>query len=100
MSNATTPACPRCGAPRVQAADCPKCGVIYAKAEAHALAAAVVLPPVMAEDWAGEANDETLELRLRAFAIPLALLIAGLAVRSDLGHFFVRTFFSMWVHET
>src|SRR4051794_36875891 len=99
MSSAGT--CPRCGAPRVQAEDCPRCGIIYAKAEVHALAAAVAAQPAQAvEVWPGEASDETLELRLRIFAIPVALLVASLFIWSGLGHFFVRTFASMWVHET
>ena len=50
--------------------------------------------------WEGDAQDAALELRVRACAIPAALLIAWLAVRSGLGHFLVRTFASMWVHET
>src|SRR5438105_6816486 len=104
MSSAGTTACPRCGAPRVQAADCPRCGVIYAKAEAHALAAAAIAPsldvaaPQSPETtWSEDANDEALELRLRICAIPLALFIASLAVWSDFGHFFVCAFASMWV---
>ena len=107
MSSAGSAACPRCGATRVQAADCPRCGVIYAKAEAHALAEAAVAPsPDLAAaqpletTWSEDANDQALELRLRICAIPLALFIAFLAVWSDFGHFFVRTFASMWVHET
>jgi hypothetical protein len=84
----------------VQAADCPRCGVIYAKAEAHALAAPIGPVPERVETWPSESDDETLELRLRIFAIPAALLVAGLAVWSNLAHFFVRTFASMWVHET
>jgi hypothetical protein len=98
--------CPRCGAARVQALDCPRCGVIYAKAEALALAAAVAGLPHAAETldvagiWPGEDSDEALELRLRTFAIPVALGVAAVAVWSNLGHFFVRTFASMWVHET
>jgi len=85
----------------VEAVDCPRCGVIYAKAEMHALAGAVAaLPAERPEEWSGEAADGTLELRLRALAIPVALLVASLFVWSRFGHFFVRTFFSMWVHET
>ncbi|MFL5421151.1 MAG: hypothetical protein ACJ79Y_10335, partial [Myxococcales bacterium] len=60
--------CPRCAAPRVEALDCPRCGVIYAKAEAHALATVVEAP-----SWSGEADDEALELRVRILAIPIAL---------------------------
>ena len=85
----------------MEAPDCPRCGVIYAKAEAHALAAAVAAPPPETPGtWSGEENDDALELRLRAFAIPIALLLAGLLVWTGPGHFLVRTFASMWVHET
>jgi hypothetical protein len=84
--------CPRCGATRVEAPECPRCGVIYAKA--HALATAAFAP-----SWSGEADDEALELRVRIFAIPLALAGAALLVWTGPGHFLVRTFASMWVHE-
>jgi len=84
----------------VQAADCPRCGVIYAKAEAHAVAVAIGPAPERVGQWPASEDDEALELRLRTFAIPVALLVASLAVWSSLGHFFVRTFASMWVHET
>ena len=51
----------------MQATDCPRCGVIYAKAEAHAPAAAIAAPPADAiPDWSGEASDETLLGRMRA----------------------------------
>jgi hypothetical protein len=49
--------------------------------------------------WQGDAEEAVLEGRLRAFAVPAALLIAFALVRSGLGHFFLRTFVSMWVHE-
>ncbi|MFL5250739.1 MAG: hypothetical protein ACJ79V_23205 [Myxococcales bacterium] len=86
--------CPRCAAPRVEALDCPRCGVIYAKAEAHALAAVVDAP-----SWSGEADDEALEVRVRILAIPIALAGAALLVWTGPGQFLVRTFASMWVHE-
>jgi hypothetical protein len=91
-------ACPHCGVPRVDGPECPRCGVIYAKAEAHA--AAVPAQRVERAFWDGVADDVALEMRLRAVAIPAALLVAtGIVVWSDFGHFFVRTFASMWVHE-
>jgi hypothetical protein len=78
----------------VEAPDCPRCGVIYAKAEAHALATTVFAP-----SWSGETDDEALERRVRIFAIPVALAGAALLVWTGPGHFLVRTFASMWVHE-
>src|SRR3982751_3436772 len=98
----TAPTCRRCGAPRVDAPDCPRCGVIYAKAEVHAAGAgsADVAPdPGSPASWKGEAIDAAREVRLRAVAIPAALLVACLAVSTNVGQFFVRTFASMWVHE-
>jgi hypothetical protein len=50
-----------------------------------------------ASEW--DASEEQLELRLRRFGIPVALAIAWVLVKSDLGHFVLRTFCSMWVHE-
>ena len=64
----------------------------------HALAGAVAALPV--EVWSDDASDEKLELRLRALAIPVALLVSSLFMWSGLGHFLARTFFTMWVHET
>jgi hypothetical protein len=53
------------------------------------------MPP--ASEW--DTSDEQLELRLRQFAIPAALAVAWLLVKSGVGHFVLRTFCSMWVHE-
>ncbi|MFL5415928.1 MAG: hypothetical protein ACJ78Y_08030 [Myxococcales bacterium] len=78
----------------MEALDCPRCGVIYAKAEARALAAVVDAP-----SWSGEADDEALEVRVRILAIPIALAGATLLVWTGPGQFLVRTFASMWVHE-
>jgi hypothetical protein len=50
-----------------------------------------------ASEW--DASEQQLELRLRRFGIPVALAIAWVLVKSDLGHFVLRTFCSMWVHE-
>lgn len=57
------------------------------------------LPPETAP-WQGEAEEAALELKLRAFGVPVALLVAFALVRSGLGHALLRTFVSMWVHET
>ncbi|TMA25006.1 MAG: hypothetical protein E6J78_18940 [Deltaproteobacteria bacterium] len=51
-----------------------------------------------ASEW--EIADEDLERSLRIWAIPIALVVMRLLVATQLGHFFLRTFFSMWVHET
>jgi hypothetical protein len=84
----------------VQATDCPRCGVIYAKAEAHALAAAIGPVAERVVTWPDESDEEALELRLRVFAIPIALLVGSVLVWTGFGHFLVRVFASMWVHET
>lgn len=84
-------ACPRCASPRTAGPECPRCGVIYAKAHA---------PAGLPATWDGDADDARLELRLRTWAIPAALLVARLLVATGVGHFLVRVFLSMWVHET
>lgn len=122
-----TATCPWCGAPRLGGAKCPKCGAIYAKAEAlqsgadpaqvpeHGelevapLADSVVLPPPVryhsevlkpeTPPWSGEIEDLDLEWKLRLGAIPLALLLAALFHASAIGHFLQHTFLSMMVHE-
>jgi hypothetical protein len=50
--------------------------------------------------WQGDAEEAALEWRLRAFGVPVALLVAFALVKTGLGHFLLRTFVSMWVHET
>ena len=50
-----------------------------------------------ASEW--EVSEEQLELRLRRYAIPAALAVAWLLVKTGAGHFLLRTFCSMWVHE-
>ena len=44
-------------------------------------------------------EDALFEAKLRVFAIPGALLLAFLLLKSSLGQFFLRTFLSMWIHE-
>jgi len=89
-------ACPRCGAARGEAPECARCGVVFAK-----LAHAVERPEHLAPEtpvWSGAVEDARLEVKLRYAAVPAALAFGALAVHAL--HFLVRTFLSMWVHET
>lgn len=106
-------ACPHCGAPRVAGPECPRCGVIYARARprrAAALRPDALEPPVAASPGASASSppapvvgdgveDARGELMLRAIGPPVALLLSWLLVSSSTGHMLVRTFLSMWVHE-
>jgi hypothetical protein len=97
-------ACPRCGAPRTGGTECPRCGVIYAKAHPAApharLDTAPPPPPAPATaEWRGALDDARLELALRVAVPPLALGVAWVLVSSPSGHALARTFLSMWVHE-
>lgn len=110
---AHSPTCPRCGAPRAGGPECPHCGVVYARAERRAAAlteeaavpASEVRPPAPAMSAAAQlARDNALlearsELQLARFAVPAALLTALALARTDMGGFFLRTFFGMWLHE-
>lgn len=107
--------CPRCAAPRVVGPECPRCGVIYARAHPRAPAAASpagidtgtasTLSSVSASTsetelaWDGAAEDARNEVLLRAIGPPVALLLSWLLVSSSTGHMLLRTFLSMWVHE-
>src|SRR5262249_48696893 len=83
--------------------ECPRCGVIYAKAHRPAVAEAApaeLLPAaVESPEWSEGQDDLRLEARLRAVALPAALGIAWLLVKTGTGRFFARVFFGMWVHE-
>jgi hypothetical protein len=50
-----------------------------------------------ASEW--DAAESDLEARLRRFGIPVALAAAWLLVKTGPGHFLLRVFFGMWVHE-
>lgn len=93
--------CPQCGAPRAASLDCPKCGVIYAKAHPPRMHHAVPeVPDAQASGtWKGDLEDARLEYRLRLFALPLALIFAHFVVATRLGHALARIFLSMFVHE-
>jgi hypothetical protein len=114
---ANSGACPRCGAPRAAALDCPHCGVVYARAERRRAAAEPSpdspLPPPAAGDQrplpgrsaaAEFARGHTVaearsELQLARFAVPAALLTSLVLAQTDMGSFLLRTFFGMWLHE-
>ncbi|SEM53920.1 hypothetical protein SAMN05444354_11886 [Stigmatella aurantiaca] len=109
MASPASSTCPRCGAPRAPAPECPQCGVYYAKAEARfaAKAPGAVLaealppePPSPPLVWRGAAEDAARELSIRAFALPGALLGMWLLCSSGLGRTVTRVFLSMWVHES
>ena len=51
----------------------------------------------MQSEW--ELAESQLEARLRTWAVPAALASAFLLVSTGAGHFLVRVFLSMWVHE-
>lgn len=97
--------CPRCHAPRVDAPDCPRCGVIYERAQAPELDIASLLVPIAEpvfepeQAWSGQVDDARYERQIRLFALPVALVVAKLAMMSDTLHFLSRTFLSMWIHE-
>ena len=89
--------CPRCGAPRPAAlVECPRCGVIYAKAHALAVPAAAAAEP---QGFSLLEDDAATEKRIRAWAIPVALAGAFLATSTGPGRALVRIFFGMWLHE-
>jgi hypothetical protein len=102
MADVALATCPRCGAPRAASLDCPKCGVIYAKAhQPHALVVApqVLEPEASSKVWEGDLEEARLEHRLRLFAVPAALIFAHLVVATRFGHAVTRIFLSMFVHE-
>lgn len=81
--------------------------MIYAKAEAHVSRQAPVgsedagvLPqPAPELHWEGDRDDARLEFKIRAIAIPAALILAHLAVSVPIFRALLRVFFSMWIHE-
>lgn len=113
-----TPAvCPWCSAPRDPGPTCPRCGAIYAKAEAikshgRAVAAVDETPLVMetveeagfvpadedGDEWRA-VSDPAFEFKCCIAAIPVMLLIAMLFHASGLGASLQRIFLTMPVHE-
>ena len=112
-----TTTCPWCSAPRDTGPTCPRCGAIYAKAEAikaHGRAAPAVDPPQIpvealdSADWIyTEASpsqwqlvdDPELEWKFCIGAIPIALCLAIAFHASGLGAALQRIFLTMPVHE-
>lgn len=116
MENPLPRVCPRCAEPRILAPECPRCGVLYARAEARAaqLASRPAPPAPVPEPtpvepqapfppaglaWNGDAEDARSELRVRLFALPVALALAWLLVNSPFWGRLLRIFLSMWIHE-
>lgn len=111
----TSASCPHCGALRVPGPECPRCGVVYAKARGRAAASPPLPPPQGCDEvvgdargllpgeapatWTAGAEDARREVLLRALAPPIALLVAWALVSSDTAGMVLRTFFSMWLHE-
>src|SRR4029079_17709652 len=97
--------CPKCGFVQYgNAADCPRCGIVFARfLQAHASVPVSLSPPHAASVQAdlerlhAERNDLERELRVRVVALPGALLSAWMAMKAARG--LVRMF-SMWVHES
>ena len=100
-------ACPRCGAPRAAALDCPHCGVVYARAERRKETAETAGEPRPSQGRSATAEfarGHTLaqarsELQLARFAVPGALFTSLVLAQTDMGRFLLRTFFGMWLHE-
>jgi hypothetical protein len=115
MESPPPPTCPRCGEPRILAPECPRCGVLYAKARARTVPGTQAVPATLAPPvgepgfpanrpeaalaWQGELEEARAEVGLRQFAIPGALAGMWLLVSTQTGHFLIRTFLSMWIHE-
>lgn len=109
--------CPWCNAPRDTGPTCPKCGAIYAKAEAikaHGRAVAVPAAPEVQNGQAAPAasfdvenpqdewqlvDDPALEWKFCVGAIPVALVLAVVFHSSGLFASLQRIFLSMPVHE-
>ncbi len=115
------PTCPRCGAQRILAPECPHCGVIYAKASARP-----ARPPARPEDppasapteggyaagvWGSpapaevedpspfEVEEERLEAMHRLLSLPAVLGGVWLAMSMPMLGWLAQIFLAMWVHE-
>jgi hypothetical protein len=105
--------CPNCEALRAPGPECPRCGVIYAKARPRPAPppapppgpddvvgdARGLLPGQQEAVWTGDADDARREVLVRAIAPPVALLVTWLLVSSDSLRMLLRTVLSMWLHE-
>jgi hypothetical protein len=116
--------CPWCGAPAVAGPKCPRCGAIYAKAEAIRLHGRADSPEdepaqnaeegarqppapepallIYGDEFSNDAiriADPALEVKFCMAALPIALILGVVFHAFRLGHFLQRTFLSMPVHE-
>ncbi|MBM7114563.1 hypothetical protein [Archangium primigenium] len=115
MESSPLKACPRCGEPRILAPECPRCGVLYAKAQprpvpapppaavgAPAAAALPVYDPgqSLSKNLSRSLEHEAAvaEWRLRLFALP-GLLVGLWVLHAALGNSFVFALFGMLLHE-
>lgn len=117
MAPVESESCPGCGIPRTAGPECPRCGIIYSRADVRrarlafdvSVKAALEPPsfappvvpaaPVPEAAWEGSVDSARQELIVRAVAIPGALLLAWLITATGLGRWFARTFVGMWLHE-
>ncbi|MFP2960721.1 hypothetical protein ACLEPN_23595 [Myxococcus sp. 1LA] len=119
--------CPRCQSPRAAGPECPRCGIIYAKADARAARQreeSAPLAPVPPEEpplnvdpawlatpdlrsdvlppetpsWDVDAEEAAFEHRLRTWAVPVALLVSFVVHRGNFGAFAARLI-TMPFHE-
>jgi len=62
----------------------------------------LVQPPDLVPEsapWKGKLEDAALEVRLRQWALPVALGATHLILATSAGQFILRVFFGMWIHE-
>jgi hypothetical protein len=55
--------------------------------------------PALGSPWEGDRDEARFELKIRAIAIPAALVLASFAVSVPIFRMLLRVFFSMWIHE-
>jgi len=94
-------ACPNCGQTNVEGPECPRCGVILAKAAAHRQMAE--LPLVEAAPVVDEApvrvEPMSSAMKLELLAVPAALVLGALVQLTNLGRFLVGASAEMEMHE-
>ncbi len=110
------PVCPRCASTVCTCADLPASGLELARRTFKAVPASFEpaqtpnpLPRLRGSArkartgetrWQLPAREAALEFQLRLLAIPVALLVAWLCAHAGLPRLLMRTFLSMWVHES
>src|SRR5437868_1948037 len=88
--------CPACGTPRSEGPDCPRCGVIYARARPRAISAlpTTIAGPSSTGPWQGDFEDAEWERAFRKFALPIALVGAYGLAKTGMFHALIRIFFT------